>query len=240
MQSSWAYLAFPSAPGNREQDFPKGVAVTETAKDKVADQEAPSIQRVLEKYRATVETVADYMGHAVALLEDFYAEQDEMIDQVKELLSKGKSLRHSDFDAIFAKVLARRRQTRETLPTLVEGYRANREALIQEIEDLCGSGAAQAAEAWPTLKKRLLDGNDTGEGEVVAVLRQVHVEQEELSTVLSDLLSRGERLRISDLKTVAQRLASRDSRGSAELAALLATCEAAGRNASMQWEKLAG
>ena len=40
----------------------------------------------------------------------------------------------------------------------------------------------------------------------VAVLRQVHMEREELSTALSDLLSRGERLRISDLKTVAQKL----------------------------------
>ncbi|MCK4303452.1 MAG: hypothetical protein KAY24_04375 [Candidatus Eisenbacteria sp.] len=213
---------------------------TKAVKDEVAGQDAPSVERVLEKYRATVETVAGYMGHAVALLEDLYAEQDAMIDQLKGMLSKSKSLRRSDFEAIFANVLARRRRTRETLPTLVDGYRANREALIQEIEGLCSSDTPRAGKTWPALKKRLLDGDDTGEREVVAVLRQVHLEREELSTALSDLLRRGERLKISDLKTVAQRLASRDSRESAELAALLATCEAAGRNASMQWKKLAG
>lgn len=224
--------------------FPTGVAVsevaTETTRYEAAGQGAPSVQRVLERYRAAVETVAGYMGRAVALLEDLHAEQDAMIDQLKGALSKSKSLRRSDFDAIFANVLAKRRRTRGMLPTLVDGYRANREALIQEIEGLCSSDAPQPAQLWPALKKRLLDSNDTGEGEVVAVLRQVHMEREELSTALSDLLSRGERLKISDLKTVAQRLASGDSRESAELAALLATCEAAGRNASMQWDKLAG
>jgi hypothetical protein len=224
--------------------FPTGVAVNEVAtqatKDEVAGQGAPSVQRVLERYRTAVDTVAGYMGRAVGLLEDLYAEQDAMIEQLKRTLSKGKSLRRSDFDAIFGNVLAKRRRTREMLPTLVDGYRANRETLVQEIEDLCSSDTAEAPTAWPVLKKRLLESNDTGEGEVVAVLRQVHMEREDLSTALSDLLSRGERLKISDLKTIAQRLASRDSRESAELAALLATCEAAGRNASMQWEKLAG
>jgi hypothetical protein len=214
--------------------------VTERAKDELVAPEALSIQRILERYHATVETVADYMSRAVALLEGLYAEQDEMIGQLKRTLSQNKSLRYSDFDAIFASVLARRRRTRGMLPTLVDGYRANREALIREIQDLCGFDAPQAAKAWPALKKRLLDGRDTGECEIVAALRQVHMEREELSTALSELLKRGEKLKISDLKTVAQRLASRDSRESAELAALLATCEAAGRNASMQWEKLAG
>ena len=213
---------------------------TQTAKNGAAGQDVPSIQQILDRYRAAGEIVAGYMGRAVALLKDLYAEQDGMIEQLKRLLSRSKSLRHSDFDAISANLLARRHKTREMLSTLVDGYRANREALIREIEDLCSSDASQASKVWPALKKRLLDGKDTGEGEVVAVLRQVHMEREELSAALSDLLSRGERLKINDLKTVVQRLASRDSRESAELAALLATCEAAGRNAGMQWQKLAG
>lgn len=224
--------------------FPTGALVsevaTQTATIGLAGQDAAPVQQILDRYRAAGETVAGYMSRAVALLKDLYAEQDEMIEQLKRLLSRSKSLRRSDFDGIFANLLARRHRTRGMLSTLVEGYRANRELLIQEIEDLCSSEASWASNAWPALKQRLLDGQDTGEREVVAVLRQVHMEREELSAALSDLLSRGERLKISDLKTVVQRLASRDSRESAELAALLATCEAAGRNASMQWAKLAG
>ena len=206
----------------------------------VAEQDAPSVQQILDRYRTASETVVGYMSRAVELLKDLYAEQDGMVEQLKRLLSRNKSLRRSDFDAIFADLLAQRQRTRGMLLTLVDGYRVNREALIQEIEDLCSSDASHASEAWPALKKRLLDGENTGEREVVAVLRQVHMEREELSAALSDLLGRGERLRIADLKTVVQRLASRDSRESAELAALLATCEAAGRNASRQWQKLAG
>ena len=163
-----------------------------------------------------------------------------MIEQLRQLLSNSKSLRRVDFDAILADLLARRHRTRGMLSVLVDEYRANRETLIQEIEDLCHCDASQASKIGPAIKKRLLDGQDAAEREVVAVLRQVHTEQEELSAALSELLRRGERLRISDLKTVVQRLASRDSRESAELADLLTTCEAAGRNASMQWNELAG
>jgi predicted transcriptional regulator len=230
--------------GNQSRDR-KG-AVNGAAGDTALEQwhtpetDVPTAQRIVGRYRTAVETVAGYMGRAAALLEDLYAEQDGMIEQLKRLLSKSKSLRRSDFDAIFANLLARRLRTRKMLSTLVAGYRAHWEALIQEIEDLCAADAAQASEVWPALKKRLLDGQDPDEREIVAVLRQVHLEREELSTALSGLLSRGERLRISDLNTVVQRLASRDSRESAELAALLAACEAAGRNASMQWRMLAG
>ena len=51
---------------------------------------------------------------------------------------------------------------------LVDGYRANREALIQEIEDLCHSDVSQASKIGPAIKKRLLDGQDAAEREVVA------------------------------------------------------------------------
>ena len=227
--------------------------MTEATKDKLQAQEMFPIQPVIEKYRSAVGMIAAHMGRAVALLEQLYVEQDQMIDQIKGALSKAKSLRRSDFDAIFASVLARRQRTRQTLPVLVDAYRANREGVIEAVADLFAAGVAQSeapkagnpgfgnlVESWPGLKDRLLNGENTGEREVVAALRAVHTEQEELSAALSGLLSRGERLKISDLKTVARKLASRDSRESAELAALLATSEAAGRNAEMQWRRLAG
>jgi hypothetical protein len=93
-------------------------------------------------------------------------------------------------------------------------------------------------ETWPALKRRLLGEKDDGVGEIVEVLRQVNIEQEQIAAALSGLLMRGERLKIDDLKTVAQRLAGRDSRASAELAALLAGCESAGRNAALRWQRL--
>jgi hypothetical protein len=173
-------------------------------------------------------------------LEHLYAEQDEVIDQLRKLCARTHSLRHADFDAIFGKVLADRRRTRESLSALVDGYRSGREAVIQEVREMLTSDMAQAVKTWPALKQRLLSEKDDGVGEIVAALRQVHIEQEKIATALSGLLMRGERLKIDDLKAVAQRLASRDSRDSAELAALLAACESAGRNAGLRWQRLAG
>lgn|GEM_PF-1260887 len=205
--------------------------------------ETSAVHPVIETYRTWVDTLAGYMKRAADLLENLYAEQDQVIDQLRKLCARTHCLRHADFDAIFGPVLADRGRTRESLSALVDGYRAGREAVIQEVREMFfarNSDMAQAVNAWPALKARLLSEKDDGAGEIVAALRQVHIEQEKIATALSGLLMRGERLKIDDLKTVAQRLASRDSRDSAELAALLAVCESAGRNAGLKWQRLAG
>ena len=215
--------------------------MTETTIDTPASQETSEVQHVIETYRAWVETLAGYMERAAGLLDGLYAEQDGTVDHLRKLCAKTHSLRHVDFDAIFGKVLAGGRKTRESLSLLVNGYRTGREAVIQEVKDMFTADTAQAVlckKTWPALKQRLLGEKDDGVGEIVAALRQVHVEQEQIATALSGLLTRGEKLKIDDLKTVAQRLASRDSRASAELAALLAGCESAGRNAALRWQRL--
>jgi hypothetical protein len=215
--------------------------VTETTIDTPAPQETSEVHRIVETYRTWVDTLAGYMKRAADLLENLYAEQDEIIDQLRRLCARTHCLRHTDFDAIFGKVLAGGRKTRESLSLLVNGYRTGREAVIEEVREMLStktSDMAQAVKAWPALKQRLLSEKDDGVGEIVAALRQVHIEQEKISTALTGLLMRGERLKIDDLKTVAQRLASRDSRDSAELAALLGMCESAGRNAALRWQRL--
>jgi hypothetical protein len=214
--------------------------VTEMMIDMPKSPGSPAVHAVLETYRTWIDTLAGYMGRAAALLENLFTEQDQIIDQLRKLCAKTHCLRHSDFDAILGRVLGDHGRTRESLAALVEGYRAGREAVIQEAREMFASDTAQAVKAWPELKQRLLSEKDDGAGQIVAALRQVHVEQEKISTALTGLLERGERLRIDDLKTVAQRLARGDSRNSAELAALLAVCESAGRSAGLKWRQLAG
>ena len=215
--------------------------MTETTIDTPASQETSEVQHMIETYRAWVQTLAGYMEGAAGLLENLYAAQDETVDQLRRLCARTHSLRHADFDAIFGKVLAGGRKTRESLSLLVNGYRTGRDAVIEEVRGMFltrHSDMTQAVKTWPALKRRLLGEKDDGVGEIVAALRQVHIEQEQIAAALSGLLARGERLKIDDLKTVAQRLASRDSRASAELAALLAGCESAGRNAALRWQRL--
>ena len=215
--------------------------MTETTMDTPASQETSEVQHLIETYRGWVRTLAGYMERAAGLLENLYAEQDETVDQLRKLCAKTHSLRRVDFDAIFGKVLAGGRKPRESLSLLVNRYHTGRDAVIKEVREMFltkDSDMAQAVKAWPALKQRLLGEKDDGAGEVVAAMRQIHMEQENISAALTGLLMRGERLRIDDLKTVAQRLAGRDSRASAELAALLAVCESAGRNAGLRWQRL--
>jgi hypothetical protein len=186
-----------------------------------------------------VDTLVGYMKRAAALLENLYAEQDQIIDQLRQLCARTHSLRHADFDALFGKVLGDRRNFGESVLVLVEGYRTGREAVVREVQEMFTSDMAKAASAWPGLKTRLGEDDESLQ-KIVAVLRQVHTEQESISAALSGLLMRGDKLKVDDLKTVAQRLAGRDSRESAELAALLGICESARLNAGFKWRRLAG
>jgi hypothetical protein len=202
--------------------------------------EAGCVYPVLETYRAWVDTLAGYMKRAVELLEGLYAEQDRTIGELRDRCARSRSIRHADFDAVFGGLLAERRTTRESAAALVERYRAGREEVIEELRDTLGGDLAGAAAAWPALKQRLLVGEDDKIRQIVSALRGVHVEQEKISTALSSLLLRGDKLKLDDLKTVARRLASGDSRETAELAALLGVCESAGHAAGLKWQRLAG
>ncbi|MCY2931188.1 MAG: hypothetical protein NTV86_17205 [Planctomycetota bacterium] len=218
--------------------------MTDTMTDRTTDTTSPattlSIHPLLETYRAWMDTLAGYMERAADLLDGLYVDQDETLDHLRSFCSRTRSLRRSDFNAILGPVLASRRRTRQSLATLVCGYRTSREELIREIEEMFASGAPEAMQSWPTLRERLMGQGDDGVGQIVAALRGVHVEQEKISAALTGLLTRGEKLRINDLRTVAQSLATRDSCESAELAALLAVCESAGRTAELTWQRLAG
>jgi hypothetical protein len=214
--------------------------VAQPKKENRSVPQEPSVQPIFDTYRAWVKALAGYMSSAVELLDGLYADQDRMIEQLKEALARQHSLRHCDFDEVFGKVLQQRQRTRKDLSILVEAYRASREAIAQEVEQLFVNNVAEAAQAWPVLKSRLLSEEDNGAAEVVAILRRVHMEQEELSTALSGLLTRAEKLRAKDLKAVVGRLADRASGESKELVALLAMCEGAARSAGLKWQRLAG
>ena len=214
--------------------------MTDTTAQTSASQETLLFYPFIETYRTWVDTLTTYMKRAAQLLESLYTEQDQIIDQLRKLCAKTHSLRHADFDSIFGKILADRRKTRESSASLVDRYRAGREAIIREVQAALSSEMSQAVQSWPLLKQRLLGEQDDGMCEIIAALRQVHIEQQKISTALSGLLMRGDKLKVEELKTVAQRLASRDSQESAELAALLAVCESAGRDVGMKWQRLAG
>jgi hypothetical protein len=199
-----------------------------------------TIQPILDTYREWVATLSGYMESAAALLEGLYADQDRMIEQLRRVFAKRHSLRRVDFDLAFGKAIEQRRATRRGLLGVAEAYRASREAVLREIQDAFEGDLAQTAQAWPALKERLLDQEDGGATEVAAVFRCVHMEQEQLTAALSGLLSRAEKLKVKDLRTVANRLTDTASGKSGELAALLGLCDAAARAAGQKWLRLAG
>ena len=201
--------------------------------------DAIAFEPIIAAFRTWVEALVGYMKRAAQLLENLYAGQDQAIEQLRALCAKTHSLRHADFDDIFGKVLTDRHRTRASAATLVDQYRVGREAIIHEVRDLLTTDINQAVKTWPILKQRLLGGEDDQMHKIVSVLREIHIEQEKITTALSGLLTRGEKLKIDELKTVAQKLAGGGPPEAAELAALLAVCDSAGHEAGLNWQRLA-
>jgi hypothetical protein len=129
-------------PGE-EGKIPRSTAVTETMTHTMpVSGQMSAVHPIIETYQAWVETLAGYMKRAADLLENLYAEQDQVIDQLRKLCARTHCLRHADFDAIFGRVLADRGRTRESLSALVDGYHAGREAVIQEVREMFASDMA--------------------------------------------------------------------------------------------------
>lgn len=198
-----------------------------------------SIQSFIHSYEASVDNLARHMQRAVERLDWLHADQDEMVRELRKAFAKLHSLRHHDFNAILRKAISQRRHDRDSLADLVEKYRHSQKQAIGELKELFSSDVDRAVREWPELKTRVLDKRD-GAAEVIAAFRRVHVEQEELSAAMSNLLERADKIDVSDLKELARAVNSRNSRERADLAGILATCESAALNAAMTWERLAG
>ena len=201
----------------------------------VNDKEVQAFTDLIQGYEQRVNTVTRYMTQAADLLCQLAGEQDVMIAQLKDMLAARCSFRHKDFDGAVRRVVAKRRERLAALPGLIEDFRHTEQGLVDKVRQLLTGNAADVARAWPELKQEMLSLQRMRERNVSRMLKRAHIEQEELCRGLKGLLSKGEKIRIADLKAVMREINAISPQEMTDLADVFRDCQSACAEVSEAW-----
>ena len=201
------------------------------------NKEVRAFENLIKGYEERVNTIA-YMTQAADLLAQLGREQDAMIAQLGDILAARRSFRHKDFDEIISRVVAKRRERLAALPGLIEEFQCTEQVLVGKLRRLLMGNAVDAGRGWPELKKEMLSLQRIKERNISRTLKRVHIEQEELYRALKGLLSKGEKIRIADLRAVVREIDAISPQDMTDLADVFRDCQSACAEVSEVWRNV--
>lgn len=193
---------------------------------------------IIDSYERRLKLVNNLICEAVRQVNNYCREQEEMSGQLKENLARHEGMRKKDFDALMETVLARRREREtETRQKLEKIWQEEGEMINLLRETLTGD--CNPAD-FGKMKSEALSRHREREKELAKSLIKYQLEQEELSAVLKKLLSKGEEVRIKDLKSMVKTLSNRDSEAIGEIDGILDEFDMIRQEVAAQWEGVLG
>lgn len=189
---------------------------------------------IINSYEKRLKLVNTLVVEAVKRVNNYCREQEEISRRLKENLARHGGMRKKDFDALMETVLAKRREretkTRQQLETI---WQEEGEMILILKKVLTGN--CNPAD-FEIMKRDILLRLREREKEVAKSLMKFQLEQEELIAALKNLLSKGEEVRIKDLKSMVKTLGNRDRESSDEIDRILDEFDRIRREVAAQWE----
>jgi hypothetical protein len=134
-------------------------------------------------------------------------EQESINVELRERLARTSSLRRKDFDRMMQELLSSQREQEEEVRSLLDGYLKEQKAIVRELRDSLAqvrdSAAEDKAAAVSRLHNQLKETPERQErcrGRMCEKLAEFQRKHETLTSMLKDLLARGEDLKIRDFK----------------------------------------
>ncbi len=162
---------------------------------------------IINLYERRMRIIISLIREAVMAAADCSKEQEEMIGQLRNNLANVGYLRRKDFDSHMAGVLARMGRIRKNAKDAAEGFLTEEGKIADEMVNIlrktlaCGF-TLSAIEILPIVQTEILPRHHEMEKRLAGVLMEFQMEQTAFNTALKDLLSKGERVRIKDLKAM--------------------------------------
>ncbi|MBI3754129.1 MAG: hypothetical protein HY266_08840 [Deltaproteobacteria bacterium] len=162
---------------------------------------------IVNLYERRMRMVISLIREAVMAAADCSKEQEEMIGQIRDNLANVGCLRRKDFDSHMAGVLARMEKMRKRTKDAAEGFLTEEGKIADEMVNIlrktlaCGF-TLSVVEILPIVKTEILPRHHEMEKRLAGVLMEFQMEQTALNIALKDLLFKGERVRIKDLKAM--------------------------------------
>jgi hypothetical protein len=198
-----------------------------------------SMQNVIDVHEWKVRTVGSLMREAVEALQRFARRQDEKIAELKNLLARTESLRRKDFDRVMAEIQARRRESEESFACVLDVYLKEQEELTAWLRKIIADGSV-TAEEFSLLAENILAEQKKKEKHLSTLLRELHLEHEEIWAMLGRLLARQERVRLKDFGMSVEAIRLRQQGRQGEVGRILDELWEVDDRVTSQWRRVLG
>ncbi len=195
------------------------------------------IESVIDSYEARVGTVGALMRQMVELLKRFDLEQEEKVMELRDLLAHAESLRRKDFDTLMAQIRARRREKEEKVAHALDSFLKEQEELVAWLRKVISDGDI-TLEEFKALSQSILTRQKGAQGDLGRMLRELHLEHEEMNIGLRRLLQRGERIRIEDFKAMIKAIQLRQEGRQDEVGRMLDELWGVDEEVVTRWHKV--
>jgi hypothetical protein len=195
---------------------------------------------VIDSYEMRVRTVNGLMEQAYGFLRSFQMELEEMIDQLRDNLARGESLRKKDFDRMMADFTERRLSHQLTAEDVLSRFQKEEMEMIDRLRKIIVSGGRSNLKDMEAIRDDILKRQKEREAGVIQALKRIQVEQEELKAAIKRLLSKGDDVRINDFKLMLKSLRVQRSVQATQLDGMLEDLDLARSRVQSQWQAVVG
>jgi len=195
------------------------------------------IESVVDSYETRVITVGALMRQTVELLKRFDLEQEERVMELRDLLARAESLRRKDFDTLLAEIRTRRREKEERVAHALDRFLKEQGELVAWLRKVITNGDI-GLEEFKALSQGILTRQKGAQGDLSRMLRELHLEHEEMNIGLRRLLHKGERVRIEDFKAMIKAIQLRQGGRQDEVGKMLDELWGVDEEVATQWHKV--
>jgi len=197
------------------------------------------IREILDSYEKRVGSVGALMRQAVEVVKNSQRQQEEIAGELRNILAKTESLRKKDFDRMMEEMWGQRRKREKEIRDTLESFLREEKEMIDELRrKLIGPDRAMKMDGFAVLKERILNRQRGREKKANAILKSFHQEQDELSSALRRLLSKGERVKIKDLKDIIRELRAHWIYKESSIGKAFEELEMVDREVDTTWQKV--
>ena len=175
----------------------------------VAEEIISSYEERLQSMNSIFDNTQTVLGEFQESFSNTNHDRETLKDQLRDTLAKNESLRKKDFDIMMNTILLSQDDREREVKSLLNSYLMEQKEMARQLKENLGTfkdglnkdNIARINEFHGMLKD-ILREQEERKAEVTGKLKMFQKEQGELSHTLGELLSKGNELRIRDLKTM--------------------------------------
>lgn len=175
-----------------------------------------TVEDILASYEARIDNLSSVFEVSQSLIDclpesllDNKQEKEKINIQLRDLLAKNDSLRKKDYDKMMSSVLSFQEECGEEIKGLVKEYFTEERSValvlrgaLKECKDALVRGEIEKIKHVQSALKTLFTRQEERKSEIVSRLKEFQSEQKEIPRQLTELLAKGEDLRIRDFKSM--------------------------------------